>query len=66
MNLMLILVRRIATWKNPANELCDQMKIALTVSRASISWKLDIHILLYILNNCSGKNMKKAGGRTEQ
>jgi hypothetical protein len=50
MNMMLLLTLRMVPWKSPANELCDQMKIALTASGAPHTfWKLDIDILLYIL-----------------
>jgi hypothetical protein len=50
MNMVLVLVLRMVPWKSPANELCDQMKIALIASGAVNSfWNLDIDILLYIL-----------------
>lgn len=50
MNIILLLTLRMVPWKSPANELCDQMKIALIASGARSSfWNLDIDILLYIL-----------------
>lgn len=50
MNMILLLALRMVPWKSPANELCDQMKIALIASGAPASfWKLDIDILLFVL-----------------
>ena len=49
-NMILLLTLRMVPWKSPANELCDQMKMALIASGATRSfWKLDIDILLYVL-----------------
>ena len=49
-NMILVLVLRMVPWKSPANELCDQMKIALIASGAGEHfWRMDIDVLLYIL-----------------